>query len=82
MGLHADPVTAAERFARHLETNYGLQLDAARHQALIGEINAAFTAPSGPGTDPISASMEFTAPKARKIRKTFTPRQEDDPDAA
>lgn len=38
MSLHKDPVTPAEHLARHLEDNYGLQLDPARHNALLIEI--------------------------------------------
>ena len=90
MGLHAYPTTAAERFALHLELNYGLQLDTGRHQALVAEINAAFNAseinaafnaPAGsPGTDPISAVMEFTAPKVNKSRAKSA-RQKESPNA-
>jgi len=36
--LHDKPTNTAERLALHLETNYGLQLDAFRHSALVGEI--------------------------------------------
>ncbi len=42
--LHTDPKTAAERLAQRLEVNYGLQLDAARHSALLEDIESFFPA--------------------------------------
>ncbi len=38
MSLHKDPVTPAEKLARHLEDNYGLQLDPARHAGLLKDL--------------------------------------------
>ncbi len=58
MSFHADPKTAAENLARHLEMNYGLQLDPARHQALVTEVDSFFQAPEAEEPTP--------APKERK----------------
>ncbi len=38
MPLHKKPETYAEQFALHLEMQYGLQLDAARHRLLVEEL--------------------------------------------
>jgi hypothetical protein len=40
MSLHKDPVTLAEHIARMLEDKYALQLDAARHKALLTDLEA------------------------------------------
>jgi hypothetical protein len=40
MSLHKDPVTLAEHIARMLEDKYALQLDAARHKALLTDMEA------------------------------------------
>lgn len=40
MSIHADPKTEAEKFARYLELNYGLQLDSGRHGALLVALEA------------------------------------------
>jgi hypothetical protein len=39
MSLHAEPKTAAQSLALHLETNYGLQLDPARHGLLCADLD-------------------------------------------
>lgn len=36
--MHKEPVTPAEKLARHLEMNYGIQLDTYRHRALVSEL--------------------------------------------
>ena len=38
MPLHAEPANTAEKLARHLETEYALQLDAFRHRHLVSEL--------------------------------------------
>ena len=66
MSIHPDPRTAAEHFARYLEINYGLQLDFARRQALICELEA-FSQPPAP---------EPAAKPARKQRAKAALKQE------
>ncbi len=62
MSFHADPITPAERLARHLEMNYGLQLDAARHQALCAEIEGFLpVAETAPDESPV--------PEAKSAKK-------------
>jgi hypothetical protein len=39
MSLHAKPKTAAQSLALHLEMNYGLQLDPARHGLLCADLD-------------------------------------------
>jgi hypothetical protein len=51
MSLHAEPKTAAQSLALHLETNYGLQLDPARHGLLCADLDQhlrAYAAAAGP----------------------------------
>jgi len=44
---------AAERLARHLETNYGLQLDDCRRRALVEEIDLFFPCIETPAEIPL-----------------------------
>jgi hypothetical protein len=51
MSLHAEPKTAAQSLALHLETNYGLQLDPARHGLLCADLDQhlrTYAAAAGP----------------------------------
>ncbi len=63
--LHTDPKTSAQRLAQHLEVNYGLQLDVARHKSLVEEIESFFPSIV---VEKESAAEE-AAPPAEKVRK-------------
>lgn len=63
--LHKQPETVAEHLALHLEFDYGLQLDSARHKALLETIQAHFdeafiakiSAETGMSPDEVKAAL-------------------------
>ncbi len=68
MSFHSDPKTTAEHLAKHLEVNYGLQLDAARHNALLEDIESFFPAVVAEVDSPVIAEVPAPVAIERKPR--------------
>ena len=69
--------TTAERLARHLETNYGLQLDDYRLRALVEEIDLFFPVPCEPvgvlsSLAPATSVVEKDRQAVREIADAIT----------
>lgn len=60
--------TLAEKLSNHLETNYGLQLDATRRRTLLGEIGQFLGAVEVP-TAPVETPSAVETPGAPKGKK-------------